>query len=130
MLASPLLVSALMMTVVAYDAGPGTDVDRAWQLAIVQFLYVAGTVFYVTTVIRERDSLAFRWVSVGYHACALGAVELVFGIGFGTQLPLIVVFLLLLGRAVLVPQYRPTPKQAGLGEVAATLAVAATSLLA
>jgi hypothetical protein len=119
-----------LMTVIAYDAGPGTDLDRAWQLALVQFLYFAGTVFYVKTVIRERDSLAFRWVSVGYHAGALGAVELVFGIDFGSQLPLLVVFFLLLARAVLVPPYRPTPKQAGIGEVAATLAVAATSLLA
>jgi hypothetical protein len=119
-----------LMTVVAYDAGPGSDLTRAWQLALVQFLYFSGTVFYVKTVIRERDNPRYRWLSAGHHAVALGTVELVFGIEVGSQLPLLVVFGLLLGRAILVPPYRPTPKQAGIGEVAATVAVAAASLLA
>ena len=118
------------MTVVAYDAGPGSDLSRAWQLALVQLLYFAGTVFYVKTVIRERDNPVYLWLSVGYHALALGVVELVFGLGAGRQLALIVVFGLLLGRAVLVPPYRPTPKQVGIAEVVATVAVATTSLLA
>jgi len=121
-----------LMTVVAYDAGPGTDLTRAWELALVQFLYFAGTVFYVKTVIRERDNMTFRWLSGGFHAVALVTVALVFGVAGSTGVawPLLVVFALLLGRAILVPPYRPTPKQVGIGEIAATVAVATTSLLA
>ena len=120
-----------LMTVVAYDAGTGTDLTRAWELALVQFLYFAGTVFYVKTVIRERDNLAFRWLSGGFHALALVVVAAVFGLARndGTAWPLLVVFALLLVRALVVPPYRPTPKQVGIAEVAATVAVAATSLL-
>lgn len=118
-----------LMTVVAYDAGPGTDLDRAWQLALVQFLYFAGTVFYVKTVIRERDNLGFRWVSAGYHVLALVTVAFVFGVLSDTAWSLLVVFAVLLARAVVVPPYRPTPKQVGIGEIAATVAVATTSLL-
>jgi hypothetical protein len=42
----------------------------------------------------------------------------------------IIVFGLLLGRAIVVPPYRPTPKQIGIAEIAATVGVATTSLLA
>ena len=120
-----------LMTVVAYDAGPGTDLARAWQLALVQFLYFSGTVFYVKTVIRERDNPGFHWLSGLYHALALVVVAAVFGLveNDGTAWPLLLVFALLLARAVVVPPYRPTPKQVGIAEVAATVAVATTSLL-
>jgi hypothetical protein len=120
-----------LMTVVAYDAGPGTDLDRAWQLALVQFLYFAGTVFYVKTVIRERDNPAFRWLSGGYHTLALIVVAAVFGVveNDGIAWPLMLVFALLLVRAIVVPPYRPTPKQVGNAEIVATVAVATTSLL-
>jgi hypothetical protein len=120
-----------LMTVVAYDAGPGSDLARAWQLALVQFLYFAGTVFYVKTVIRERDNPAFRWLSAGFHVLALIVVAAVFGLveNDGTAWPLLVVFAALLARAVAVPPYRPTPKQVGIAEVVATVAVATTSLL-
>jgi hypothetical protein len=120
-----------LMTVVAYDAGPGSDLTRAWLLALVQFLYFAGTVFYVKTVIRERDNPEFRVLSGGFHALALVVVAAVFGLvaNDGTAWPLLVVFALLLVRALVVPPYRPTPKQVGIAEIAATVAVAATSLL-
>jgi len=121
-----------LMTVVAYDAGLGTDLRRAWVLALVQLLYFAGTVFYVKTVIRERGNPVFRWLSIGYHAAALVAVAVVYGLveHEGPVWPLLLVFALLLVRAIVVPPYRPTPKQAGIGEIVATVAVAVTSLLA
>ena len=120
-----------LMTVVAYDAGPGTDLTRAWELALVQFLYLAGTVFYVKTVIRERDNVEYRWLSGGFHVLALVVAVVLFGIVENDTLawPLLLVFAALLARAIIVPPYRPTPKQAGLGEIAATVAVAATSLM-
>ena len=121
-----------LMTVVAYDAGPGTDLARAWQLALVQFLYFAGTVFYVKTVIRERDNPAFHWLSGGYHALALVVVAAVFGLveNDGSAWPLLVVFALLLARAVGVPPYRPPPTLGGIAAGVATGAGATTSLLA
>lgn len=120
-----------LMTVVAYDAGPGTDLGRAWQLALVQFLYFAGTIFYVKTVIRERDNVSFRWLSAAFHVLALILAAVLFGIVENDTLawPLLLVFAALLARAVLVPPYRPTPKRVGIGEIAATVAVAVTSLL-
>jgi len=121
-----------LMTVVAYDAGPGSDLTRAWELALVQFLYFAGTVFYVKTVIRERDNMNYRWLSGVFHAIALMTVALVFGLVENSSLawPLELAFAALLARAILVPPHRPTPKQVGLGEIVATVAVAVTSLLA
>jgi len=121
-----------VMTVVAYDAGPGSDLTRAWELALVQFLYFAGTVFYVKTVIRERDNMNYRWLSGVFHAIALMTVALVFGLVENSSLawPLELAFAALLARAILVPPHRPTPKQVGLGEIVATVAVAVTSLLA
>lgn len=114
-----------LMTVVAYDAGTGTDLSRAWLLALVQLMYFAGTVFYVKTVIRERDNPAYFRLSVGFHVVALAVVALV---ARGSW-PVVAVFGLLLVRAAVVPRFRPSPKQAGIGEIAATVAVAATSLL-
>jgi hypothetical protein len=119
------------MTVVAYDAGPGSDLGRAWELALVQFLYFAGTVFYVKTVIRERDNPAYRWLSGTYHVAALLLVAGVFGLveNDTTAWPLLLVFAALLARAIVVPPYRPAPKQVGIGEIVALLAVATASLV-
>jgi len=119
-----------LMTVVAYDAGPGRDLSRAWLLALVQLLYFAGTVFYVKTVIRERDNRPFHRLSVGYHVVALAVVAVAFGVTEPEDAALALVFAALLVRSIVVPPYRPSPKQAGIGEIAATVAVAATSLLA
>jgi len=115
--------ASALMTVVAYGAGPGTDLERAWLLAAIQLAYFAGTVLYVKTVIRERDNPTFYRVSVVFHAATLAAVA------FTASLAVSLVFVALFARAVLVPPLRPTPKQAGIGEVVATLAVAVTSLL-
>jgi hypothetical protein len=103
-----------LMTVVAYDAGPGSDVSRAWALALVQLLYFAGTVFYVKTVIRERDNPAYRWLSGGFHVLALLIVAAVFGVlqDDVTAWPILLVFALLLARAVGARRSRPPPNRA------------------
>ena len=44
--------------------------SRAWLLAAVIATYFAGTVFYVKTLIRERGSEPYYWLSVGFHALA------------------------------------------------------------
>lgn len=116
------VVAAGLITVVAYDAGTTGPLDRGWQLALVQFLYFAGTVFYVKTVIRERDNPAFLALSVGFHAAATVAVAWL-------SWWLVAVFALLTARAALVPRLHPTPKQVGIGEIASTVVVAVVSLL-
>lgn len=110
-----------LITLVAYDAGPGEDWRRALVLALVQFGYFAGTVFYVKSVIRERDNERFARVSVGVHAAATAAAA-VWSWWLGA------VFALLTLRAALVPRMNLSPKQVGIGEVVATLVVALVSL--
>ena len=116
------VVGSALMTVVAYDAGGGQDFRRAWLLALVQFLYFAGTVFYVKSAIRERDNPRFLATSVGVHAAA--------AIGLWFVSPwLSLVFAVLALRAGLVPRAGLTPKQLGIGEIVVTIVVAVVSLL-
>lgn len=57
--------SAVMVFVAAAVAGvPAGEVTPAF-LAVLA--YFTGTVLYVKTMIRERDSMAYRRVSAGYH---------------------------------------------------------------
>jgi FtsH-binding integral membrane protein len=129
-----------LMTVVAYDAGAGTDWRRAWVLAAVQAAYFAGTVFYVKSMIRQRDDAGFRRTSIGFHAAALAtlaAVVIWFDAAgdarpWGVSWAVVAVFAALTARAALVPRLDPPPRPAriGVGEIAATLAVAVSSLLA
>ncbi len=116
-------LGSCLMTVVAYDAGGGTDWPRAWLLAAVLAAYFGGTVVYVKTMIRERDSAAHYWLSVGWHAFATVAMAWV-------SWPLVAVFAVLTTRAAVLPRLaRPlTPKTVGLIEIAATLAVAGCAL--
>lgn len=116
------VVGSGLMTVVAYAAGPGTDLQRAWLLALTQFLYFAGTVFYVKSAIRERGNQRFLVVSIAAHAVATVVV-----LTFSPWLAL--VFLLLTVRAAVVPGLGFTPKQLGIGEIVSTVVVAVVSLL-
>lgn len=116
------VLAAGLITVVAYDAGSSGPLTRGWTLGLVQFLYFAGTVFYVKTVIRERDNRTFWWLSVGVHAAATVAMAWV-------SWWLVAVFAGLTVRAALVPGRHPTPKQVGIGEIVSTVVVAVVSLL-
>ena len=116
------VVGSALMTVVAYDAGAGGSLHRAWLLALVQLLYFAGTVFYVKSVIRERGNRRFLALSVTFHALTAAAL-------LPVSLWLSLVFALLTVRAAYVPRLGPSPRQIGLGEVLATVVVAVVSLL-
>ncbi len=111
-----------LMTLVAYDAGGGTDWARAWVLSAVLAAYFIGTVLYVKTMIRERGVPAYHWLSAlghGAFVCAMIPVS-----------PwLVLLFAVLAIRAAVIPAFTLTPKAVGLGEVASTVVVAVTALL-
>lgn len=115
-------VGSCLMTVVAYDAGGGSDWPRAWFLAAALATYFSGTVLYVKTLIRERGSVRHYWLSVGFHDAATVAMIPAGG-------ALVTVFAALAIRAATAPAFRVSPKQAGIGEIVATVAVAAAALL-
>ena len=117
------VVGSALMTVVAYAAGPGVDITRAWLLALVQFAYFAGTVFYVKSAIRERHNPRFLMLSVAVHGGATVLVSLV-------SWWLTAVFALLTVRAALVPRLGWSPKRIGIVEIVATITVGVVSLLA
>lgn len=115
------VIGSALMTVVAFDAGSDGRLWRGWLLAAVQFAYFAGTVFYVKSSIRERGNASFLALSVAVHAAATVAMIWV-------SWWLVMVFALLTLRAALVPRLGASPKQLGIGEIAATTIVALTSL--
>jgi hypothetical protein len=92
---------------------------RVAAVTVVALGYLVGTVLYVKTMIRERDSAAYRWASGAYHAVAVLAAAL------WAPAPVAVVFAVLLARATLLPGHRLTPKRVGLVETACTLLVLA-----
>lgn len=111
-----------LMTVVAYDAGGGTNWPRAWLLTGVLAGYFVGTVLYVKTMIRERDEPAYHWLSMVFHggiALVLARAHAVLGL----------VFTVLTVRAAVAPAFRPTPKRVGIGEAVATVVVAVAALV-
>jgi hypothetical protein len=116
------VAGSALMTVVAYSAGSGVDLDRAWLLALVQFLYFGGTVLYVKSAIRERGNRSFLLTSVALHAAATLAMLVV--------TPWIaLVFLALTVRAAVVPPRSPSPKVLGIWEIVATVIVAVVALV-
>jgi hypothetical protein len=116
------ILAACLMTVVAFDAGDGTDWGRGWTLAAVLAAYFVGTLFYVKTMIRERDSRPHYVLSVSYH-CGV-AVAMVWVSWWLAGL-----FALLAVRAAVLPGRGLAPKQVGIGEILANVAVVVAALL-
>lgn len=111
-----------LMTLVAFDAGDGTDWSRAWLLTAVLAAYFVGTVLYVKTMIRERGVAAYHWLSaLGHGAVTCAMIPL--------SPWLVLVFALLTIRAAVVPAFRLSAKAVGIGEIAGTIAVAGTALI-
>lgn len=74
-------------------------------------LYFGGTVFYVKTMIRERDNPAYRRWSIAYHAAALPLAA--WATWWAAPL-----FAWLLVRAAVLPGRGWPPKRVGLVEIA------------
>ena len=112
------------MLLVAYDSGGGASWSRAWVGAAVVWIYFFGTVWYVKTIIRERDNPAYTWGSMIHHGVAIFAVPslifLVTGIWSWTTTAM---FAVLAARAALVPRTRATPIQTGIGEIVASVII-------
>lgn len=120
-------VGSSLMTVVAYDLGPGTDWVRAWTLTVVLAAYFAGTVFYVKSAIRQRGNRAFLTVSVVYHGVVtLLAAALLDG---PAAWALGLVGVALTVRAAVVPRLGWSPARVGVGEIVLTVVVAVLALL-
>lgn len=114
-------LAASLMTAVAYDAGPGSDWDRAWILTAVMAGYYLGVLLYVKTMIRERGHTSYVVASVAWHAACTVAVAFV-------SWPLALVFAVLTVRAWAAPRHPLTPKQVGIGEVVLNTLVVVVAL--
>lgn len=103
-----------------------------WLVTLVITAYFIGTIFYVKTCIRERRSTGYLVVSIGYHAVWV-AVVIVLATAGPVRWAHALVWVVLLARAWAVPlinrRRRITPKELGIGEIAASVAVLLTILL-
>ncbi|MFV0428942.1 MAG: YwiC-like family protein [Arachnia sp.] len=120
---------ACLLPLVIATPGPGVQVPLG--LAAVCFAYFFGTVLYVKTMIRERDSRGYLVLSVAWHGAWIAGVWALPGM---VTWPLSLLFGLLAVRSALVPWLarrrgiRPSPKAVGIGEVVATLGLVGASL--
>lgn len=106
--------SCLMVLVCATVAG--VSPLEALPVCLAVTGYFAGTVLYVKTMIRERGSVGYYWASVGYHLLAAA-------VAVWWWHPVAVLFIGLLIRAAVLPGRGLTPKQVGLIEIAASVAL-------
>lgn len=119
------LVSAaaatLILPVVASVAG-GSPWDVGGTFTVV-LLYLAGTVLFVKSCIRERENKAMFAASAAFHAAALAVaawIAPVYGVAFGWYLV----------RAAGLPRRRMTPPQLGLVEIVSSLLLLVSVALA
>lgn len=119
-------VGSSLMTLVAYDLGPGDDLTRAWQLTAVLAAYFSGTVFYVKSAIRRRDDRRFLALSVAYHGTLACSALLLPG---PAGPALAAVGAVLTARAYVIPPLGWSPSRLGVGEIVLTCLVAVTALV-
>jgi len=120
------VTQACLMVPLAYGVGQGSDWARAAALFAIAWLYFAGTVFYVKTMIRGRGDRGFLRASLAFHAAAVVAATLVsveLGVLFGW-------FLL---RAWAMPRialnHRVKPVHVGVLEMANSVLLVAVALI-
>lgn len=88
----------------------GAPVRTVVEVFVAVLLYLAGTVLYVKTMIRERGNAGYRRASIAYHLVALAVAAWL-------SAPLAAVFALLLARAWLLAGRRVAPKYVGVLEM-------------
>lgn len=114
--------SSVMLLVAAAVAG--VPVSQVWWAFLAVLAYFTGTVFHVKTMIRERDSVGYRRVSVAYHL-------VVFTVSWWGHPLFGVLFGLVLLRSWLLPGRALRPKHVGIVEIvlSALLLVVITGLV-
>ena len=103
---------------------PGADQARPWVLAGLLMAYLAGTVLYVKTMIRDRADVGRYRLSVAYH-CAVCVLAALASPWLG------VLFVAFAIRAIGVPKWWPGLAAARIGavEIVASLTLATMLLL-
>jgi hypothetical protein len=119
------IASVVQCCVIVFAVGtvagaPPADALPAFALCLGYFV---GTVLYVKTMIRERDSRAFLGWSTGFHAVALVVAAVWLG------LPAAIFFGWLLLRAAIFPRRRLSPKQVGIVEIVSSVALVVVAAL-
>lgn len=98
---------------VAVAVAGGSEWSTAWALFAVSLAYFVGTIFYVKTIIREKNNPVYYGMSVVYHALLPLAICFLYGSWL-----LAAMFAILLLRAVWVPKAGLKVKISGMLEVA------------
>ncbi|MFF3625090.1 YwiC-like family protein [Streptomyces sp. NPDC002467] len=112
------VVPACGMLLVAAHLG-GLGPAGSWPGGVACLLYFAGTVPYVKTMIRERNSRAYRAGSAAYHAAALAVAALL-------SPWLAIPFAAYLTRALTLPGRALRPPAVGALELACSTALLVT----
>ena len=128
-----MVIAAVLMAAVAFDAGGGRNWAALWTVAGVLLFYFFGTVLYVKTMIRERGRPGYVVASVSYHLAGLLTAVVLAVVGAHTVwLPVVAAVLTLraaVGPAGNARRGRPLrPAIVGVGEIVAALVVTAVAL--
>lgn len=118
------VVTFSLMTFAAFRVGDGTDLRLASELFALSLLYFTGTIFYVKTMIREKNNPAFYRYSVAYHGAFLAVAVLMY------PSAVIAAAALLLIRAVVSPRLKLTIKTIGMLEIAGAVLMLVSVLAA
>ena len=129
-------LAACLMLPVAWDVSTGGTAGLAatpaiWAQTALLFGYFGGTVLYVKTNIRERNSRGYLWASIGWHVVWAGAaVVCALSPALHVRWVHVAVWAILVARAIAVPLRGRTRRISvaaiGVGEIAASAAVLLT----
>lgn len=128
-------VAASLMTVVAYAAcrPPGASALAVpavvWLVAGLLLAYLFGTVLYVKTMIRERGVRAYVVASVAYHAAVTVAAAVLAVVHDPSWWWATAFLAAATARAAVLPGRALSPRAVGIGEIVATLLLAAVALV-
>ncbi|WP_435920930.1 YwiC-like family protein [Paenibacillus sp. DYY-L-2] len=117
------VIQFCFMVFVAYDIGGGSDRMLAAELFVLNVLYFTGTIFFVKTIIREKNNPRFYRLSIVYHVLLLAISAALF------PLAVLIPFGVLLIRAVFTPRTKITVKRCGILEIVYSALVFSTILI-
>lgn len=104
------IVQFSLIVFAVYEVGGGRQWADVLDLFGLSLVYFTGTIFYVKTIIRERNNPVVYGLSIAYHLAAAIAAGFV-------SIWLAVPFAVLLIRAIAIPRTAWTVKRTGMMEV-------------